>query len=132
MENNSIILQIGQFIQLTKDKKIIWSSQPNNPFFAKWERTVDGKTITVTIQKMQLSASGTQRNTSGQIVAVGATYYYYLSIVKSNPQPVELLLQLNSQTESQYKDSLTSLFSVASDSAIQSSAELFKSLFEGL
>jgi hypothetical protein len=118
MEATQLTTEITNLIELTNKKKINWSILPNNPAYVKWDRNVDSKTYQISIQS---------QNPANPLQSI-----LYFNMQKIMPQPQELILQINTGTEPQYKELLGELFSVASASAKNTSASLLESMLKGL
>lgn len=133
MEPNSIIEQIAQFRELTLNGKIDWTlPQVSNPALIKWDRNVGGKIYAVTIQKQPLPAQPRPINPPPGTATPGVSYFYFLTIVRLTPQPQQVVMQLNSQIEAQYKDALESLYTAALDHSKQKLGSIFNDLLKDL
>lgn len=135
MENSKVVEEINNLLQLTTNRKINWvMQQPNNPSALKWDRSVDNRNFTITIQKQAAPAAPAVRNAYGAIVQPPQpqSFFYFFTIVKMTPIPQEILLQINSQIEPQYKTILENIYNQALESTKEASVRILSDLLKGL
>lgn len=119
----TILEQLVNLRQATLQRKIDWiMTQPSNPNVIRWDRTIDGKTFSITIQKQPVPPQPGKPS----------DFFYFFTIIKANPLPASIMIQLNSQIEPQYKDALESLYLSALDSAKQKFGSIFNDLLKDL
>ena len=108
--------QLQKFIDKTNNGNIAWIQV--NPNALRWVKTLDGRTVTTTIQA-QGGAPGTIAGRN-----------YILTIQSSVIPPV--MLQVNSTTDAKYKSLLEKLFEVATLSAKNSSGKFLDDLLDSV
>lgn len=123
--------EINNLSRMTIEGKIDWILQQPNAFNSvKWERSVDGKSYTTIVQKQPLQGNAV-RTTAG-VIQTTLNSFYFFTIIKNTPAPQDVLLQLNTQLEVQYKSALEELFNVALERAKASASEILNNLLKGL
>jgi len=118
MASDKLNQELNSLIELTRNGKIPWSMQANNPNFYKWDRTAAGKTYQVSIQSQN----------PGHPTAA----FFFFSIIKTMPQPQEVILQINSQADPESKVVLNQLFTEAQNGARNQMSNLLTELMKGL
>ena len=116
--SEKLISELNSLIEQTKNKKISWSTQSNNPNGFIWDREIDGINYRVSIQGVNT------QNLAGS--------FYMFNIFKQEPTYMNPVLQINTQVEPDYKTILIALYIEALKSSQESSANLLSGILKGL
>ncbi len=123
MDNTKIIEQIKKLTQKSKDKKIDWSFVNSNLIrFIKREGL---RIFTITLQTQRLARI---INTANRDVL--SNINYIITIQATNP--IEIILQANSATDPLLKDSLSELFTEATNSSTDKTVDVISKLIDNL
>ncbi len=114
MDNNKIIQQIQKMIAATEANKIPWKF--SNTTNVRWVRQEENRLFTITLQAIPLNAFRPENLTAN----------YSLTIQATNPN--EIILQINTNTESGYLPYLKKLFEAAMNISRQASSDFLDKL----
>jgi len=125
MNNEKIIEQINKLIDRTKENKISWKAVGTN--LLRWVKNEEGRMFTVTLQVQQLPV---RIGIPGTPIVNNLTSNYFFTIQGTNPN--EVILQVNSNLNQEFKEPLESLFTEAMKLSRDSSAEVIDKLLKDL